>query len=127
MKNRVVHFEIGAEDPAKLSEFYKKAFGWEINEWGDSGYFMVGKEEDRAVGAIFGGIMKRYENEKTINSIDVEDIDRAIKDVTDNGGKIVKPKAAMPLGDDMMYWCYAQDPQGNIFGLNQMVKNSPTK
>ena len=123
MKNRVVHFEIGAEDPAKLSDFYKKAFGWEINEWGDSGYFMVGKEEDRAVGAIFGGIMKRYEKEKTINTIEVDDIDKAIADVEVAGGKIVKPKVSMPLGEDQtMLWCYAQDPQGNIFGLMHMVK-----
>lgn len=122
MKNRVVHFEIGAEDPRELSEFYKKAFGWEISEWEDSGYFMVGKEEDRAIGAIFGGIMKRYKNERTINTIEVEDLDKAIADVESNGGKIVKPKASMPLGEDTMWWCYAEDPQGNIFGLNQMVK-----
>lgn len=124
MRNRVVHFEIGAEDPEKLSEFYKKAFGWEINEWGDSKYFMVGKEEDRAEGAIFGGIMKRYENEKTINTIEVDDIDKAIADVEVAGGKIVKPKAEMPMGEgESMHWCYAEDPQGNIFGLMQMVSS----
>ena len=124
-KNRVVHFEIGAEDPEKLAEYYKKAFGWEINQWADSGYFMVGKEEDRAEGAIFGGIMKRYEKEKTINTIEVEDLDKAIADVESNGGTIVKPKASMPLGEDeVMWWCYAEDPQGNIFGLMQMVKHS---
>lgn len=124
-KNRVVHFEIGAEDPAKLAEFYKKAFDWEINEWGDSKYFMVGKEEDRAEGAIFGGIMKRYENEKTINTIDVEDLDKAISDVEAAGGKIVKPKAEMPIGEgESMLWCYAEDPQGNIFGLMHMTKKS---
>ena len=124
MKNRVVHFEIGAEDPGKLAEFYKKAFGWEINEWGESGYFMVGSEKDRAVGAIFGGIMKRYKNEKTINTIEVEDLDKAIADVEAGGGKIVKPKALMPLGDETMWWCYAEDPQGNVFGMMHMVKNA---
>lgn len=124
-KNRVVHFEIGAEDPKELSEFYKKALGWEINEWGDSGYFMVGKEDDRAEGAIFGGIMKRYESEKTINSIEVEDIDQIISDVEAAGGKIVKPKETMPMGEDeSMIWCYAEDPQGNIFGLMHIAKNT---
>jgi len=123
MKNRVVHFEIGAEDPKKLSEFYQKALGWEINEWPGSNYWMVGKEEDRSVGAIFGGIMKRFENEKTINTIEVEDIDAAIKDVTGNGGKIVKEKASMDMGPgEVMWWCYAADPEGNVFGLMQMAK-----
>ena len=123
-KNRVVHFEIGAEDPAKLSEFYKQAFGWEINQWADSGYFMVGNEKDRAEGAIFGGIMKRYEQEKTINTIEGDDIDKSIADVETAAGKICKPKVSMPLGEDQtMWWCYAEDPQGNIFGLNQMVSS----
>jgi len=125
MKNRVVHFEIGSEDPAKLAEFYKKTFGWEINQWEDSGYFMVGKEKDRSVGAIFGGIMKRFENEKTINTIEVEDIDQAISDVTGNGGKIVKEKATMPMGpDESMVWAYLADPDENVFGVMQIVKNA---
>lgn len=124
-KNRVVHFEIGAEDPKELSEFYKKALGWEINEWADSGYFMVGKEEDRAVGAIFGGIMKRFESEKTINTIEVENLDETMKAVTDNGGKVVKDKASMPMGEgETMWWCYMSDPQGNVFGLMQVVKDT---
>jgi predicted enzyme related to lactoylglutathione lyase len=96
-KNRVVHFEIGAEDPEKLSEFYKKALGWEINLWPGSDYWMVGKTEDRAEGAI--------------------------KDIEANGGKVVKPLADMPMGpEEIMRWCYCEDPQGNIFGLMQTIK-----
>lgn len=123
MKNKVVHFEIGSEDPKKLSEFYKKALGWEINEWPGSDYWMVGKQDDRSEGAINGGIMKRFENEKTINTIAVEDIDAVMKDVTDNGGKMVKDKASMEMGSGkMMWWCYMADPDGNTFGLMQMVE-----
>ncbi len=122
MKNRVVHFEIGSENPGKLSEFYKKALGWEINEWPGSDYWMVGKEEDRAVGAINGGIMKRFEKEGTINTIEVEDIEASIKDVIDAGGTIAKPLADMDFGDDqIMRWCYCKDPDGNVFSLMQVV------
>lgn len=123
MKNKVVHFEIGADDPKALSEFYKKTFGWEINEWGGSGYFVVGKEDDRSEGAINGGIMKRFEHEKTINTLDVDDLDETIKTVTANGGKIVKEKASMEMGDETMWWAYLADPEGNVFGAMQMVKN----
>jgi predicted enzyme related to lactoylglutathione lyase len=123
MKNRVVHFEIGAEDPKKLSEFYRAALGWEINEWPGSNYWLVGKEEDREVGAINGGIMKRVGNYQTINSISVDDLDKAIADVEKNGGKMVKGKQSMPFGEDTMWWCYMADPEGNPFGLTQMVKN----
>jgi predicted enzyme related to lactoylglutathione lyase len=125
MNNRVVHFEIGAEDPEKLSEFYKKALGWEINLWPGSDYWMVGKEADGKVGAIFGGIMQRWQSEKTINTIETEDIAATIKDVEANGGKVVKPVADMPMGpEEIMRWCYCEDPQGNIFGLMQTIKNT---
>lgn len=121
MKNKVVHFEIGAEDPGKLSEFYKKAFGWEIKEWPGSNYWMVGTEKDRSVGAINGGIMKRFQDEKTINTIEVEDLDAAIEAVTSNGGKVIKPKAAM---ENYMWWAYLEDPQGNIFGVMQLDEHA---
>lgn len=123
MKNRVVHFEIGSENPGQLSEFYKKALGWEINEWPGSDYWMVGKEEDRSVGAINGGIMKRFEKEATINTIETEDIEATIKDIEAAGGTIAKPLADMDFGQtEIMRWCYCKDPEGNIFGLMQMVK-----
>ncbi len=121
MKNRVVHFEIGADDPKKLSEFYRQALGWEINEWPGSDYWIVGKEDDRAVGAINGGIMKRFGKNQTINTLETDNLDESIKAVTDNGGKIVKPKASMPMGEETMWWCYVADPEGNVFGLMQMV------
>lgn len=124
-KNRVVHFEIGAEDPEKLTEFYKTALGWEINLWPGSDYWMVGKEADGKVGAIFGGIMKRWQNEKTINTIETEDIDATVKAVEAAGGKVVKPLADMPMGpEEIMRWCYCEDPQGNVFGLMQVIKKS---
>lgn len=31
--NRVVHFEISADDPTRAVNFYTNAFGWEIKKW----------------------------------------------------------------------------------------------
>jgi predicted enzyme related to lactoylglutathione lyase len=31
--NRIIHFEIQADDPERAVKFYKEVFGWEINEW----------------------------------------------------------------------------------------------
>jgi len=121
MKNKVVHFEIGAEDPEKLAEFYRKALGWQVNKWEGSDYWLVGSMDDREVGAINGGIMKRFENEQTINTVEVDDLDATIKDVVAHGGKIVKPKAAMA---GFMWWAYVADPQGNVFGLSQMDESA---
>ena len=32
--NRVVHFELGAIEPARAVKFYQTVFGWEAQQWG---------------------------------------------------------------------------------------------
>ena len=42
--SRPIHFEILADEPEKIGEFYKKIFNWEISTWGeDSSYWMIKK------------------------------------------------------------------------------------
>jgi uncharacterized protein len=40
---RVIHFEIPADDPERAVNFYKKVFGWKIDEYGvgDMNYWLV--------------------------------------------------------------------------------------
>lgn len=52
---RVVHFEIGVQNPERAGEFYKQVFGWEIHKWdGPEPYWLVGtgKEGTGINGAI---------------------------------------------------------------------------
>ncbi len=30
--NRIIHFEIKADEPEQVAKFYRSVFGWEINE-----------------------------------------------------------------------------------------------
>lgn len=40
--NRVVHFDILAENPEKLINFYGKVFGWKFEKWdGPMDYWMI--------------------------------------------------------------------------------------
>ena len=61
----VVHFEIPADDPKRASAFYKKAFGWTVQEYQGMGYWMLGTTESneqgipKNPGAINGGMGKR--------------------------------------------------------------------
>ena len=34
--NRVIHFEIPADDPEKTIAFYRKVFGWKFQQFGDN-------------------------------------------------------------------------------------------
>ena len=38
---RVIHFEIPAKSPEKLTGFYKDVFGWTFQKWGDMDYWLT--------------------------------------------------------------------------------------
>ena len=39
--NRVIHFEIPANDSKKVIEFYKNVFGWNVQQWGEQEYWLA--------------------------------------------------------------------------------------
>jgi predicted enzyme related to lactoylglutathione lyase len=115
----VVHFEISSDNPDKAIEFYKNAFGWKFEKWeGPMEYWLIrtGKSEEPG---IDGGLAKKGPENMNVNTIDVNDVDEAIKKVETNGGKVIQPKMALP---GVGYLAYIQDPDGNIFGL---MKDDP--
>jgi predicted enzyme related to lactoylglutathione lyase len=114
---RIVHFEIGADDPQRAIEFYQKAFGWKANKWdGPMDYWLIttgGKEEP----GIDGAIQPRAQTSQPIvDVIGVSDIDEAIHKIEANGGTIVAPKMAIP---GVGYAAYFTDTEGNTLGIMQ--------
>ena len=123
MSGRVVHFEIPADDVARAEEFYRSAFGWNLNPMPDMGYTMVSTtptDEQGAPkdpGAINGGMFKREATISTpIITIDVDDIDKALETITSNGGSTVQGKESVM---DMGFSAYFKDSEGNLMGLWQ--------
>ncbi len=122
----VVHFEIPANNPEKLSEFYKNVFGWKfekmsMGEMGD--YWMI---ETRAGTAqnmeaaqnrpgANGGMMKKMDpNQRPVNYVAVESVDDFTKKIQNLGGKIIIPKTPIP---NMGAFAVGLDPEGNPVGL----------
>ena len=123
---RVVHFEIPAKDPEKVSAFYRDVFGWQIEKWAgpvDYRNVMTGAEGSPGVN---GGIYTPMEGHPggTINTLDVPDLDAYIIKVTSNGGKIVVPKMAVPT---VGWMAYGVDVEGNVFGMMQMDESAGTE
>lgn len=115
--NRVVHFEIPADDPEKAVAFYERAFGWKVEKWdGAQEYWMVNTGE-QGVPGIGGAIMRKYDNRGTVNTIDVDSVDAAVKKIEAAGGKVTAPKMAVP---GIGYMAYCTDTEGNVFGIMQM-------
>ena len=114
---RVTHFELPAQNPEKVSAFYREVFGWEIVKWqGPVDYWNVMTGKDSL--GIDGGIYIPNEGHPggVINSTDVDDLDAYITKVMGNGGKVVMPKMAVP---SVGWFAYAADVEGNVFGMMQ--------
>jgi predicted enzyme related to lactoylglutathione lyase len=114
---RVIHFEINADDPARASKFYSEVFNWKINKWdGPQDYWLVDSTEGDEPG-INGGILQRtHPDLSTINTIGVNNIDEFTESVIKAGGKVAKPKMAVP---GVGYLVYCTDSEGNMFGMMQ--------
>jgi predicted enzyme related to lactoylglutathione lyase len=112
---RVVHFEIDAKKPERAVEFYQKVFGWKIEKWeGPMDYWLImtGKKGEPG---IDGGLSRRTEAQPTtVNTIDVPSVDTYAKKIEGNGGKIIRPKQAVP---GVGWLAYFKDPEGNTWGI----------
>ena len=100
MANRVIHFEIQADDIHRAKNFYEKVLGWKITQYmkkeeGFMDYWGV-ETGDATTPGINGGLYNRpEEGEKNTLfdcTVEVPDIDTAIKAIKENGGTITKEK-----------------------------------
>lgn len=130
MTNRVVHFEIQADDTKRAMVFYKSVFGWKFQKWGEKEYWMImtAGKESREPG-INGGILPRCVEtpgkEKGTNAyvctVQVEDFDETAKKIEEAGGIVAMPKFAIP---GMAWQGYYLDTEGNTFGILQPNENT---
>ena len=125
--SRIVHFEIPADNVERAKSFYQKAFGWDISKYPGMEYHgVITTETDQTtrmptkVGGINGGMTKRNNEVKnTVITVDVADIDAALKSIEKLGGKTVQKK--QPVAD-MGHTAYFKDTEGNIVGLWQSAQ-----
>ncbi len=127
--NRVIHFEIQADDVDRAKKFYEKTFGWKIkpmmkaDDKGRMDYWGVTTGSDGTPG-INGGLYQRPADEKIYTydcTIMVEDIDKAIADVKKGGGKIRTEKTGKEKDEipGVGWFAGGLDTEGNKFGLMQ--------
>jgi predicted enzyme related to lactoylglutathione lyase len=117
--NRPVHFEILADEPKKVAEFYGKLFGWKVASWeGPQAYWLVKTGEQDAPG-INGGIMHRHLGQAVINTVEVESLEAMLAKLETAGGKKVHGPEEIP-GIGLHVYC--ADPEGNLFGMIQSAK-----
>ena len=125
MNHGVVHFDIPASDPEKLSAFYSQLFGWKIEKMTMDGgdYYMTRTVEtdERGMpnqpGAINGGIfMRQSPDQRPMNYVNVESIEQYLDKAKSLGGKVLMDKMAIP---GMGFYAQLSDPDGNPLGVFQ--------
>ncbi len=126
--NGIVHFEIPASDPGKLSKFYQDVFGWQTQKWempAEGGqtmeYWGVRTVDSNEMGmptepgAINGAIFQRQAaNQSPVNYINVPSVDEYLQKAQSQGAKPLMTKTAVP---QMGYFAQFEDPEGNTLGL----------
>jgi predicted enzyme related to lactoylglutathione lyase len=120
--DKIVHFEIPADDVDRARSFYGSIFGWELQDIPEMGYTIVrtvGVDDHQMPtesGAINGGMMKRSAETPSspVLTIDVASIDDALAKIEGAGGKVVRPRTPIP---GMGAVAYFTDTEGNTLGL----------
>jgi uncharacterized protein len=124
-KNSVAHFEIYADDPEKLVQFYTSLFDWTVELVPGMDYRLVKSVDTGAngmptqAGGINGGLLKRpqgYTVSSWINYVNVASVDQAVERALKLGAKVTKPKSGAP---GMGWFAMLIDPQGNNFAVWQ--------
>jgi uncharacterized protein len=119
--NRVVHFEIHAENMNRAARFYGETFNWKFDKWIPEEYWLIttGPENEPGIngglfkrkGAIDGTAVIAY-----ICTIQVASVDDTVEKAAAMGGPNVVPKRAIP---GVGWLAYSKDTEGNIFGIMQ--------
>jgi predicted enzyme related to lactoylglutathione lyase len=130
--NPVVHFEMGANDPKRMADFYSKTFGWDMRMMGpEMGDYIVAATSEtdengmvKTPGTINGGFYKKTDDPSSHAPsvvISVDDIHEHMKKVEAAGGKILggsktgEPDEIPGVG----LWVSFMDTEGNRVSMLQ--------
>jgi uncharacterized protein len=131
----VVHFEMPYEDPDRLVKFYTQAFGWQMQKLGqDMRDYVIATttetDENRMIkkpGAINGGFFPNkpdWPAQYPSVVIAVDDIKKAMKKVSDAGGKVLGEPMEIPgIGQHVSI----TDTEGNRVSILQPFMRQKTE
>jgi predicted enzyme related to lactoylglutathione lyase len=122
----VVHFEFPYDNRERISAFYRRAFGWELQKLGEEmgNYVVVTTAQGDAkpgapAGAIGGGFYQRkadWPDQYPSVVIAVQDIAAAMRRVAEAGGKVLGEPMDIP---GVGRYCGFHDTEGNRVSMLQ--------
>jgi len=117
MTTALTHFEIYGDQPARLAEFYRCVFGWQVEQMEAVDYWRINTGSGEA-NALNGGLT--YRALPDLNGwllyVQVPLLDEAVELIKSLGGSVIRPKTAVPRA---AWVTIVADPAKNIFGVWQ--------
>jgi predicted enzyme related to lactoylglutathione lyase len=111
------HFEIYAEEPAKLADFYRGLFGWQIDKAPGIDYWWIRTGATDTKGFNGGLTYRPIPGLRSwVNYVNVASLDETLTQAQLLGGAVLRPKTAVPK---TAWFAIAADPEGNIFAIWQ--------
>jgi uncharacterized protein len=125
--DKVVHFEISADDVERAKKFYSDTFGWGMMPIPDMNYTILrtAPTDDQNMitepGAINGGMYQRDEQsaKSPVIVINVDSVDEAVEKVEAAGGKVFRSKVQV---GNMGLYAQVIDTENNIIGVWESIK-----
>jgi predicted enzyme related to lactoylglutathione lyase len=104
-----------APDQATTSEFYRRLFGWEINDSGPQfGNYGLAVRHGRAVAGLGRRVPDTGEAAAWVTYLATEDLEASVALVAEHGGQILAPVLDVGGAGRM---AVARDPTGAVFGF----------
>ena len=126
MANRVVHFDVYAEDAERASAFYQTVFGWTITKAAGMDYWLI--TTGAGVPGIDGSLSQRERpTQGTVPqfgftcTVEVADVRAAVAAAVAAGGSAVHQPGPVP---GVGYLAYVRDTEGNHLGLMQRAPDA---
>jgi len=126
MPNNVDFFAINADDVPRARKFYEAVFGWSFEPWGPPNFYLIETDQERLT-TVSGALQERRElahGQKMIGfecTISVANIDKTIRAIEANGGRIAAPKFHIPTVGTVAYFF---DTEDNVAGIIQPEKSA---
>ena len=115
MTSSVTHFEIYAEEPAKLADFYRTVLGWQIEKAPGMDYWRVQTNSAGGEGINGGLLFRPIPGPRSwVHYVHVQSLDETVEQLLRLGGSVVRPKTAVPK---TAWYAVVADPEGNLFAL----------
>ena len=113
----VTHFEIYAENPEGLVDFYRGLFGWQLDKAPGLDYWHIKDTPTNASGVNGGLTYRPFPGPRSwVHYVHVESLDETVASLLRLGGEVLRPKTAVPK---TAWYAVVSDPEGNIFAVWQ--------